>query len=120
MGGHQQGPEAQLRPCPLQPRGSTPPNDFCLGIQSSLYPEHPGATATHTFPAAGVRSPGEHSAETLRVQNPSPAILGVLCEPHTSLGAVRRQAALESFTGGVKGQSPPVKLIFLFKKRELC
>lgn len=115
--------EQALPPAAMQQ--STSQMISCLGIQGPSaavshhwYPQHPGA-ATHTFPCGRAEvPPREHSAKTLRVQSPSPAMLGVLCEPHTSLGTVRRQPW--TLTGGVKGQSPPVKLILLFKKRELC
>lgn len=96
-----------------------------LGIQGPSaavshpwYPEHPDATAaaTHT---AGKRTPCEYSTKTLRAQRPPPAILGVLCELCTSLRGCQKRAS-DSFTGGVRGQSPPVKLSFLFKQREPC
>ena len=52
------------------------------------------------------------------VPSPSPAILGVPCEPpHQFWGC---QEAVSGSFAGVKGESPPVKLIFLYKKRACC
>lgn len=75
-----------------------PQRTSCLGIPSALYrTPASGTAATHTFPAVGKSPTGEYSAKALRAQNLSPANLGVLCEPHTSLGGCREAGRLGCF-----------------------
>ena len=118
--GRNSSPEAvaQIPPCPQAAQQSAPlfrdPGPLCSSVI-------PGATASRCCSHCLPRVPCSRGAIPLmntELLSPSPATLGVPCEPPTPV--LRQEAALDSFAGGVKGQSPPVKLIFLYKKRACC